>query len=52
MVKEVEAFELRKLLGVKKLSKKITVSRSEKAAIKKLREDDKRRVVHTERLNG
>lgn len=50
VVKKVEASELRKLLGIKKLKNKIQISEEEKAAIKKLREDDKRRVAHAEKL--
>ena len=52
MVKEVEVSDLRKLLRIKKLKKKIVVSEFEKAAIKNLREDEKRRVIRTEKLKA
>lgn len=52
MVKRVKASELRKLLGIKRLKNKIEISEEEKAAIRKLREDDRRRVAHAERLKA
>jgi hypothetical protein len=52
MVKEVDVAELRKRLGIKKLKKKIPISDAEKAAILQLREHDKRRVTHAEKLKA
>ncbi len=52
MVKKVDVAELRRVLGIKKLKKKIPVSEAEKAAIRQLREHDKRRVTHTEKLKA
>jgi len=50
MVKEIDISELRRHLGIKKLKKKIVVTESDKETIKKLREDEKRRISHTARL--
>ncbi len=50
MVKEVEAAELRKLLGIKGLKKNIRISESQKTAINGLREAEKCRIIHTESL--
>jgi mannose/fructose/N-acetylgalactosamine-specific phosphotransferase system component IIB len=47
MVKEIEISELRRHLGIKKLKKKIVVTEADKVAIKKLREDEKKRISHT-----
>jgi hypothetical protein len=44
MVKEIETSELRRHLGIKKLRNKIVLTESDKAAIKKLREHEKRRL--------
>ena len=52
MVNEIDISELRRHLGIKKLRKKIAVTEGDKAAIKKLREDEKRRVSHTSRLKA
>jgi len=52
MVKKVEASELRTLLGIKRLKNRIRNSEEEKAAIRKLREDDRRRVAQAERLKA
>ena len=52
MVKEVDVVELRKRLGIKKLKKKIPISDAEKEEILQLREHDKRRVTHAEKLKA
>jgi len=52
MVKEVDVAELRKRLGIKKLKKKIPISDAEKEEILQLREHDKRRVTHAEKLKA
>ena len=44
MVREIDIDVLRRHLGVKKLRKRIIVTEADKAAIKKLREDEKKRV--------
>jgi hypothetical protein len=52
MPKIIEVKELRKQLGVKKLRRNIPISNFEKAAIKRLREDEKRRLVRPEKLKA
>jgi mannose/fructose/N-acetylgalactosamine-specific phosphotransferase system component IIB len=47
MVKEIKISELRRHLGIKKLRKKIVVTEADKAAIKKLREAEKKRISRT-----
>ena len=49
MVKEIDISELRRHLGIKKLRKRIPVSDFEKAAVKRLREDEKERVVRSQK---
>ena len=51
MVKEIAVSELRRHLGIKKLKKKIVVTEADKAAIKQLREDEKKRVLRAVKLN-
>ncbi len=46
MVKEIDISVLRRHLGIKKL-RKIVVTEADKEAIRKLREDEKRRISHT-----
>ena len=45
VVKEIKVSALRKLLGIKKLRKKIPISESEKGMILGLREREKHRIV-------
>lgn len=52
MVKEIDISELRKHLGIKKLRTKIVVTEADKVAIKKLREDEKKRISRTARLKA
>jgi len=52
MATRVRVAELRKRLGVKKLKAKIPLSASEKAEIRQLREHDRRRVTHAEKLKA
>ena len=52
MAKRVDVTQLRKRLGIKKLKRKIPLSDSEKAEIKQLREHDRRRVTHAEKLKA
>jgi hypothetical protein len=52
MVKEIDVDELRKALGIRKLKKRIRLSEAEKAAIRQLREHDKQRVTHSQKLEA
>ncbi|MHB8566226.1 MAG: hypothetical protein ACYC7D_03580 [Nitrososphaerales archaeon] len=52
MVKEVDLSQLRRHLGIKRLKKRIPVSEYEKAAIRNLREEEKRRVTRAEKLKA
>ena len=52
MVKEISISALRKLMGIKKLKNKIPMSEFEKAVIIGLREHEKRRITHVERLRA
>jgi alpha-ketoglutarate-dependent taurine dioxygenase len=49
MVKEISIEELRRHLGIKKLKSKIPVSDFERAALKRIREDEKERVMRAHR---
>ncbi|GEM_PF-1055929 len=49
MVKEISIEELRKHLGIKKLRDRIPVSDFEKAALKRIREDEKERVLRAQK---
>jgi len=49
MGKEVPIEEIRKLLGIKKIEDKIPVSDFERAALKRIREDEKERVKRAQK---
>ncbi len=52
MPKIIDIEELRKEFGIKKLTRNIPISEFEKAAVRRLREDEKRRLVRPEKLKA